>query len=288
MGVALSFNGLAASTKSSKGSKSSVKASQNSSVNSGVSQGLSLREALTLNQKSPWSYSANTASFRSLDQYDDVYWAVGGDISYKIKKNQSIAASLSYFETMDKFDQDPERYGFSDLDVSWLLPFIWRNPTYGNLSASFTVTAPLSERSQRETFVGGFTSSASLRKPLAGKLKFLTLSASGSVVLNHFTFDKSDVFGTDTNSPFGISTGVAAVSRFYRNIFWTNSYGVYNRLDYNSEWRTIQTLSSSLSLLLNQKLRIYGQYRWRDRVVTNDAFLDDDKSRVTVGGSYFF
>jgi hypothetical protein len=271
-----------------KSLNSTSDAAKKSALKSGVSQGLSLRESMTLNQTNPWSHSVNTFTYRSLDYYDDTYWAIGGDIAYKIKNNQSIAASIQYYETTDRLDEDPGRYGVSDLDVAWLLPFIWKNPKYGNLSASFTLTAPLSESSKRQSFVGGLTSSLSMRKPLSGSWSFLTLAGFTSLTLNHFTYDKTDVFGSDINSPVGVTVGLSATAQVMSQLFWTNSLSLYERIDYAGDWRTIQTVSSSLSLLIKQNLNIFGQYRWRDQVVTNDAFLDDDKSRVTIGGSFFF
>lgn len=259
-----------------------------SDVKAGVAQGLSLREAMTLNQQSAWSYSATTATFRSLDYYDESYWSIGADVSYRLKPGQSLTAQLSYFETVDRYDEDPERLGVSDLGVSWLLPNFWSNPKYGMLSASMTVTAPTSELSQRESLIGSVSSDLTYRKPLTGALRFLTLSTSASLILSHYTFETSNAFGTDTNAPLAVAVGFAGTVRFGQSIFWTNSYSLYNRMDYDSDWRTIQTLASSVAYLITPKARLFGQYRWRDEVVTNDSFLDDDKSRFTLGGSYFF
>lgn len=257
-------------------------------IKNSVSQGLSVREAMTMNQSSPYSYSASFSSFRSADYYDEAYMNIGGDFAYRIGNQQSLTASLDYLVPVDRLDTDPKRYGFSDVYFSWLMPNLATVANATRLAGSVSLQLPASERSQRETLYGSLSGSLSLRRPLSGDLSFLSLSLNGSAVLSAHQYDTTDAFGTEFNSPFGIAIGAGAIASLTDNLIWSNSFSVYSRMDYANYWKFIETLSSTATYLFNRDFQLFAQYRWRDEAITNDAFLDDDKSRFMIGGSYFF
>lgn len=257
-------------------------------IKDSVSQGLTVREAMTLNQSSPYSYSASFSSFRSADYYDEAYMNLGGDFAYRLGNQQSLTASVDYLVPMDRLDPDPKRYGFSDVYFSWLSPNLGTIANATRLAGSLTIQLPASERSQRETLYGSLSGSLALRRPLSGSLSFLSLSFNGTAILSAHQYETADAFGTRFNSPFGVALGAGAIASITDNLIWSNSFSVYSRMDYSNHWIFVETLSSTATYLLSKDFQLFAQYRWRDEAITNDAFLDDDKSRLMLGGSYFF
>ena len=145
---------------------------------------------------------------------------------------------------------------------------------------------PTSELSRKEGFVASSTTSFSVTKqPLL--MPRLTLIGSASLVLSHFRFEEN-ISGEVVHSPFGFAASGAARLLLLEKLFWLNSYSVYNRIDYDSKTTIVQTLSTGLSYLVTDKISVSASFRWQDNYITNDIFLDDDKSRTRIGISYLF
>ena len=248
-------------------------------------QGLTIQEYKSLQGKK-WNSSISTGYFRGIDEFAESMMFTGLNSSYNFGDNWIVGVGLEYEVPTDLEADNPRDYGLGDGELYITKPNFGK--TRGGLRVGFSnaLTLPTSHATQKLGLIASNVTSFSVTKqPLT--MPRVTLIGSASLVLSHFRF-KEDISGEVVFSPFGIAAGGTARLMLLNNLYWSNSYSVYNTIDYEGRTKVIQTLSTGLSFIATEKLSVSVSYRWKDRYVTNDLFLDDDKSRTKIGVSYLF
>ena len=281
-------NSISATPKNDekKSSKEQKKATQ------AVAQGLSIAESMLLSE-SPWGIFFNATATRGLDEYADTWSSENAlSLSYRIDDKSALGMSIGY-ETLiyenggslfNNTDRDPDRFGLTDLDISYTRPNIWSNK-YSTLVWTSTLTFPSSRLSQRNSLtIEGETRLALRFRPNAK----LMLTPSLGTYYREYRYDTANTFGTIANSPFGITYGLSGAYTFSSLFIGTLFYGQTQRYDFFNDWRTIQTAVAQLNANVTNTLNLSAGYRYRDRTVSNDPLFDDDRSIYYIGVGYVF
>ena len=279
-----------ASTNSDKNEKKSSK--EQKKANQAVAQGLSIAESMLLSE-SPWGIFFNATATRGLDEYADTVTSVNDlSLSYRVDQNSALGLNIGYetllYETggslFNNSDRDPDRFGITDLDITYTRPKIWSN-TYNTLVWSSALSFPASRASQRNSLtVEGSTRLALRFRPNAK----LMLTPSLGTYYRQFRYDTANAFGTAPNSPFGITYGLSGAYTFNSIFIGTLFYGQTQRYDFFNDWRTIQTSVAQLNANITNTLNLSVGYRYNDRVITNEPLFDDDRSIYYIGVGYVF
>ncbi len=278
------------STTSDKDEKKSSK--EQKKATQAVAQGLSIAESMLLSE-SPWGIFFNATATRGLDEYADTWSSENAlSLSYRIDDKSALGLSIGY-ETLiyenggslfNNTDRDPDRFGLTDLDISYTRPKIWSDK-YNTLVWSSTLSFPSSRLSQRNSLtIEGATQLALRYRPNAK----LMLTPSLGTYYREYRYDTANAFGTIANSPFGITYGLSGAYTFNSLFIGTLFYGQTQRYDFFNDWRTIQTAVAQLSANVTNTLNLSVGYRYRDRTVSNDSLFDDDRSIYYIGVGYVF
>ncbi len=265
---------------------------QQKKANQAVAQGLSIAESMLLSE-SPWGIFFNATATRGLDEYADTWTSVNDlSLSYRIDGNSALGMSVGY-ETLiynsggslfNNQDRDPDRFGLTDLDVTYTRPKIWSDK-YNTLVWSSALSFPSSRLSQRNSLtVEGSTRLALRYRPNS---KIMITPSLGTYYRN-YRYDTSSVFGSSANSPFGITYGVSGAYTVNSTFIGTVFYGQTQRYDFFNDWRTLQTVVAQLNANVTNNLNLSVGYRYSDRTETNELLFDDDRSIYYIGVGYVF
>jgi hypothetical protein len=261
-------------------------------ANQAVAQGLSIAESMLLSE-SPWGIFFNATATRGLDEYADTVTSVNDlSLSYRLDQNSALGLNIGY-ETLlyeaggslfNNSDRDPDRFGITDLDISYTRPKIWSDK-YNTLVWSSTLSFPASRASQRNSLtIEGSTRLALRYRPNAK----LMITPSLGTYYRQFRYDTANAFGTSPNSPFGITYGLSGAYTFNSIFIGTLFYGQTQRYDFFNDWRTIQTAVAQLNANITNTLNLSVGFRYNDRVITNEPLFDDDRSIYYIGVGYVF
>lgn len=278
--------------KTTISSSESSKKTKNEKQRQALSQGYSASEALLMTEKN-WNFVASQTFARGMDEFEDTYLSITSlDLSYRVNSWSALVLSGGYNtvalnhdgELFNNYEANPDLYGLTDFSAGYSIPGVWRNDN-SSINYFGAITFPTSQTSQNATMIGSISNSFIYRYRPNSKL---ILSASASAVVSHFRRDDADVFGTQVNSPFGISYAIGSSYRFFNWLIGSLSYSQFQRLDYDENWDTIQTAVASLNFNVTPQVGLSTGYRYRDRIITNDEMFDDDKSLAFIGVSYAF
>lgn len=260
--------------------------------NKALAQGLSVAESMLLNEN-PWGFYFTTSISRGLDEYQDSLNSVNSlNLSYRLNEKSALGLSFDYDTVLYSYGgeflnnpvDDPDRLGFGDVTVSYSLPNVWSDK-YNRLVINTALTAPSSKVAQRTGLGADWSTSMALRyKPMVGVI--ITPSVSGYVRYNRF--DSDSRAGRAYNSPWGISYSLAGSYMFTSRIIGSVSYGQTQRHEYGGKTQLIQTAVAQLSWSATDTLNVFGGYRWRDRILTNESLFDDDRVLIYTGVGYAF
>jgi len=248
-------------------------------------QGLTVQEYKALKGKK-WNSSISTGYLRGVDEFAEGFIYSGLNSSYELQGSWLVGLSASYLVPSDLEAEQTSEYGILDTDLYISKPNFGKTRGGNRVGLSNSVTLPTSVRSRRNSFIVSNSTTFSVTKqPLA--LPRLTLTGSATLVLSHYDYEES-ISGTEVFSPFGLAVSGRASFRVMSKLFWSNGLSVYNRINYEGRSEIVQTLTSSLSFAVTNDLSASASFRWQDKYITNDPFLDDNKSRTTIGLSYLF
>jgi opacity protein-like surface antigen len=261
-------------------------------TNQAVAQGLSIAESMLLSEN-PWGIFFNATATRGLDEFSDTWTSVNElNLSYRLDQSSALGLNIGY-ETLiyekggslfNNMDNDPERFGVTDLDITYTRPKVWSDK-YNTLVWSSALTFPSSRLSQRNSLTIEATSSLAMRYRPNSKLMITpAIGAYG----REFRYETSSAVGREYNSPFGTSFSLSGAYTFHKRVIGNLSYGNSLRYDYYGDWRTVQTVIVGLNTNVTDTLNISFGYRYRDRTITNDPAFDDDKSIYYIGVGYVF
>ncbi len=261
-------------------------------TNQSVAQGLSIAESMLLNQ-SPWGIFFNATARRGLDEYADTWASVNElSLSYRLDSSSALGLSIGYDSVVyekggslfNNVDSDPDRFGITDLDISYTRPKIWSDK-YNRLMWSTAVSFPSSRSSQRNSLAFDVSSGLSLRYQPTSRI---IITPSLSAYYRQFRYETANVMGLQPNSPLGISYGISGSYIITSKFIGAVSYSQTQRYDFFDDWRTVQSLSARLILNATDVLSVFVGYNWRDRMITNEPMFDDDKSIYMIGVGYVF
>lgn len=276
--------------KSSDSKKTDGKKKTN--TNQSVAQGLSIAESMLLNQ-SPWGVFFSAAATRGLDEYADTWSSVNElSVSYRLDGASALGISLGYEtliyekggEIFNNTDRDPERFGITDLDVSYTRPNVWSDK-YNRLVWSSSVSLPSSRASQRNSLIASAATSLALRYQPNTKI---IITPSLGAYYSQFRYDTANEMGLSPNSPVGTFGGLAGSYIFNRYLIGSISYSQTLRYDFFEDWQVVQAASARLIVNATDTLNVSVGYRWRDRTITNEPLFDDDRSIYIIGVGYVF
>lgn len=269
---------VASAVLAEEGEKEEISEENVESSARGLRQGFSVTESISLSRTSPWSAVANTGVSRYLDEMAIATVNVGGSLAYRLTDMDSLSARLSYSAPTELVSAAPEHYGISDLEFGWVRRNVWTHKEIGNVSSTLRWRLPTSELSQRYTVLSTFTGGLTLRRPMpiTSALRNLTLSASASMAVTPHQYDRRAI-GT-LNSPFSFVYGGGGTYNIMNKVNFSTSYSMQHRMEYDGYVQDIQTLSISAVATLPESFFLTGGYQWRDTVLTNDPFLDADKT----------
>lgn len=269
-----------------KTSKEQKKATQ------AVAQGLSIAESMLLSE-SPWGIFFNATATRGLDEYADTWSSENSlSLSYRVDDKSALGLNIGY-ETLiyekggslfNNKDRDPDRFGLTDLDITYTRPKIWSDK-YNTLVWSSALSFPSSRLSQRNSLTIEGSTRLSLRYRPNAKLM---ITPSLGTYYREYRYDTANAFGTAANSPFGISYTLSGAYTFNSIFIGTLSYGQTQRYDFFNDWRTIQSATAQLSANVTNTLNLSVGYNYRDRTISNDPLFDDDRSIYYIGVGYVF
>ena len=237
-------------------------------------------------ERSKLSYSTSAYSYRGLDELSETGFGVSLGASYAFSSNFISSIGTSYNVPEDLKDSNPEYYGWEDISIKFVVPTVAKSPTVDNMSFSVGLKAPTSKVSRITTLITAVSPSTTLRKSFEIAAGKLTVAYSLGLNIAHYKYDSS-VFG-GAYSPFGVSNGFSFSLQPSDRWSVSTSASFYNRTDYDKNWDLIQTLTMSTSYRISRALSASVSYRWRDKYYSNDSFLDDDKSLVSLSIGYNF
>ncbi len=283
------------STTSDKDEKKTSK--EQKKATQAVAQGLSIAESMLLSE-SPWGISISATAERGLDEYDDTWTSANYlSLSYRIDDKSALGMNVGY-ETLiyekggslfNNMDRDPDRFGMTDLDITYTRPTVWSDK-YNTLVWISALSFPASRASQRNSLtIEGSTQLALRYRPNAK----LMITPSLGTYYREYRYDTANALGISTlsssaNSPFGITYGLSGAYTFNNWFIGSLSYGQTQRYDFFNDWRTVQTARIQLSANVTNTLNLSVGYRYRDRTETDQPLLDDDRSIYYIGVGYVF
>jgi hypothetical protein len=224
-------------------------------------------------KKTPWSSELNFRAMRNTRPYAQALVGTDASLFYEIDQGHMLYGNMGYTQATTRDDQSLYRWGFQDATLGYFLKR-WLEFSNGiRVDADVSLSLPTSPVSRRSGLNSSGAAGAIVRYPLTGAF-FATSRHYYS--LNWYEYETADKAGFTYNAPWAVSNsfGVGAV---VKQVVGTIDYDLIHMKNYANVSINVQTVRAALNFPLTEKTRLSVFGRWRDRLLTNYAFLDPNQ-----------
>lgn len=246
-----------------------------------------LESAKYISGPSDWGGSLGFGSSQNQDQFSDAFMSFSADISYQISPKSSFNIQMGYSQPYSSNADVVRHYGITDTSLAYSYDLFAIETDGGNdfsVNGFFDYTVPTSETSRKASLRGAGTFGVSP----SYKWSRLILSTSHSLTLNLYEYETADEFGSSYNYPYMLSNGFNFSLQIFDTLSWSSGYSLSHTKNYADTQIDIQSVSTSLSYKISKNYMVAAHYRWRDRLISNNALFDDDTSIVGMNIKYVF
>lgn len=231
----------------------------------------------------PIKYSLSETVYRTFDYFSKLNNQLSVNLS-KDLRGYNLGLMVSFLGRLDsRYDAYPDAYGPGNLGLVIKTPKYWE---LYNFSIGFNgaLTLPTSKASRNSFLNAALSLGVSASRELAYGIG---LGLSSTVLLSSHKYEQSNRMGTGWNAPLGFNQSIGLSKSYFNSKLSSSlSYSAYHRIDYQNNLSLFNTLSASVAYNILKKLSVAVGGTWRDQTNSNDSFLDDDKTRVSVSLSY--
>ncbi len=224
--------------------------------------------------QSPWTFAGSTSAVRGLDYYAKIYMSYSLSAIYKLKNRQSLSSSLSYSAPLDGNVTFPEDWGVGNFSLSYTKSRAFKIFKKGNTSFRASLVLPTSDSTKRSSSRGYL----SLSVPTSFMWKGTSLVVSPGLGLSSHKYKTANESGTRANSPLRIRMSLVASRMLYKKMSGYLSARYSTFTDYDFNFKQTQSLGVGLSVPVYKGASVTGGYSWSDRLLSNNAVFDDDRS----------
>lgn len=243
----------------------------------------------------PWSLALDTNVVQGQAEFQDDYvWANALQVGYDLNDWSNVSVALSYDtilskpgtdgEFLDNYDPHPERYGFGDTNIYYNIPSFGKNQ-FGAFNFTSALTLPTSQVSQLASMIAAVDLTLEYSYHASS---WLILIPSIGTYGREYRYDTTNADGNAVNSPFGLNYGLTSVTRIMKRASFVLGYAQLQRLDYNRDWKMIQSFKAVLSAQVAPHVGVHAGYAWKDYYVTNEAAFAPTSSYALAGMTLSF
>ena len=230
-----------------------------------------------------WNAAISSTVFRTQDEAAETGLYYDAVIGYYFNKKLRGDVTIGYSHTTDFDAANPDAWEFEDISLRLVSPSIWKSENR-KWSATWInrFDLPTSNTSQNAGQLGRLRSTM---QTVTRWNKF-TFAVIPTLGLAWHEFETTDRDGFVKNSPLGLSLSASARYAFTRKIGFVVAGGYTTLFDYDFDTTNVQAITGSLQYLVNKKLFTSINFRWRDRVLTNNSLFDDDTNLFSLSLGY--
>jgi len=235
----------------------------------------------SISGQSKWKSQLSWSTSKNMDYYSDYFTRLNSNLNYGFSKDLSLGINLGYSQPINDNEEKVRRYGFQDIS---LIASFSNFANSSKLSSSLELTLPASRASQKASLIA----SAEMGISYLTRWKKLGIRTYHSFIFNHYQYDTADEFGYIPNSPYGLNNSVTGTLYMHPRFRLLLGGGLYFYQTYAGKNKQVNSLSSSAQFLVTRNWNILASYSWRDTLVTNNNFLDDDTTVASLSTGYSF
>lgn len=232
---------------------------------------------------SNWSSSLSWSTSKNMDYYADYFTRLGSSLQYGFSDKLALGVGFGYSQPIDDAEDKVRRYGFEDISLSIVWPEISKSPG-SSLSGSLSAVLPTSRASQKASLM----TSVEMGLNYSVRWKKFGIGTSHALIFSHYEYDTADEFGYVVNAPYGLNNSIMGTLYFHPRVSLSAGGGVYLYQTYTKQNKQVNSVRSSLSVRVTRNWNIAAGYSWRDTLLTNNSFLDDDTTVASLSMSYSF
>lgn len=218
-----------------------------------------------------------------MDYYSDYFTRLSSSLNYNLSESMGLDFGFDYSQPIKDDEEQVRRYGFGDLSVGVSWPGLMKSPG-SSLAGSVTLVLPTSRASQKASLM----TSVEMGLSYSVRWKLFGISTSHAFIFSHYEFDTADEHGEVQNSPYGLNNSVMGSIFITPRITLGGGGGIYMYQTYSGRNYQILSARTSLSVAATESLSFSAGYSWRDSLLTNNSFLDDDTTVASLSMSYSF
>jgi hypothetical protein len=230
-----------------------------------------------------WSAAVSSTVFQTQDEAAETGLYYDAVVGYYFNKKLRGDVTMGYSHTADFDAENPDQWEFEDISLRLLMPNIWKSKSGG---WSSTLITRLDLPTSNTSLNAGQLSRLRATLQTTTRWKKFTFAIIPTLGLAWHEFETQDRDGFVPNSPLSLSMAATARYAVTRKIGLVAAAGYTSLFDYDFETRNIQVLSGSLQYLVNKKVFTALNFRWRDRVLTNNSLFDDDANLLSFSVGY--
>jgi hypothetical protein len=218
-----------------------------------------------------------------MDYYSDYFTSLSSDLRYHVNDGLAMGLGFGYSQPIKDDEEQVSRYGFDDVSVGAIWPQLMKFPS-SRLSGSLNAILPTSRASQKASLMTSIE--AGLNYFI--RWKWVGISTSHAAIFSHYEFDTADEQGEVQNSPYGLNNSVTGSIYLSPRFTVSGGGGIYLFQNYSGKNKQVLSARTSASFQVSQQFSLQAAYSWRDTLITNNSFLDDDTTTASLSMSYTF
>jgi len=233
--------------------------------------------------ESNWSSHLNWSTSKNMDYYSDYFTNLSSNLSYGFNKDLTLNVGFGYSQPIDDNEEKVRRYGFQDISVTASFDRLSRF-SGSKLSSFVGLVLPASRASQKASLI----TSVEMGLNYSTRWKKLGIGTSHAFIFSHYQYNTADKFGYTPNAPYGFNNSVTGTLYIHPRFSISAGGGVYFYQTYAKENKQVNSLRSSARFLVTRHWNLSASYSWKDSLLTNNSFLDDDTTFASLAMGYSF
>lgn len=202
-----------------------------------------------------------------------------GSLGYTFEKNWYVSTTFEMNHTITKYDDPDTQFTFGDTEVDVGNSHIAESSDHTwRLFGNGVFIAPTSKVSQKTGMRGLYGLNVGLLK-LFGPFM---ASFSNQFAVSDYRYETADIGGTQYNEIYSNWSKLNLTYRFLPSWALENRNSIYVYRNYAGNTRSVYRVSGGVSYMINANWSAVGRVQFKDRVVTNNSFFNDDNITASL------
>lgn len=202
-----------------------------------------------------------------------------GSLGYTFEKNWYASTTFEMNHLVTKYEDADNHFAFGDTEIDVGSNNIAESSDH-SLKAYFNglFIAPTSKTSQKTSLRGTY----GLNVGLLERFGPFIASLSNQFSVSDYRYETADIGGTQYNEIYSSWTKLNLTYRFLPDWAFENRNSIYVYRNFAGNTRSVYRVSGGISYTINSTWSAVGRVQFKDRVVTNNSFFNDDNVTASL------